>query len=107
MKLEIGTVETINEDKKKLKGRSTFSAGKGSPGGRNRGGGGGNSGDDGGNGSGGHNPGNQYPDQIQEEFKPDKFRIVMWFLMLVVLMTFGGLISAYVVIATNGVAEWK
>jgi hypothetical protein len=55
MKLEIGTVETINEEKKKLKGRSTFSAGKGSSGGRNRGGGGGNSGDDGGNG-GGYNP---------------------------------------------------
>ena len=31
----------------------------------------------------------------------------MWFLLLVVVMTFGGLISAYVVISTNGVAEWQ
>ena len=31
----------------------------------------------------------------------------MWFLLLVVLMTFGGLISAYIVISTNGVMEWK
>ena len=31
----------------------------------------------------------------------------MWFLLHVVLMTFGGLISAYVVIATNGVLEWQ
>ena len=31
----------------------------------------------------------------------------MWFLLLVVLMTFGGLISAYVVIATNAAAEWN
>ncbi len=31
----------------------------------------------------------------------------MWFLLLVVLMTFGGLISAYIVISTNGVMEWQ
>lgn len=38
---------------------------------------------------------------------PDKARILTWFLLLVVLMTFGGLIAAYVVIATNNVAEWQ
>jgi cytochrome c oxidase subunit 3 len=37
----------------------------------------------------------------------DKSKIVTWFLLLVVLMTFGGLIGAYVVISTNNVAEWK
>lgn len=31
----------------------------------------------------------------------------MWFLMTVVLMTFGGLIGAYIVISTNGVLEWR
>jgi cytochrome c oxidase subunit 3 len=37
----------------------------------------------------------------------DKSKIVTWFLLLVVMMTFGGLIGAYVVIATNNVAEWQ
>ncbi len=40
-------------------------------------------------------------------FTPEKFRILTYFLLLVVLMTFGGLIAAYVVIATNNVAEWQ
>lgn len=42
-----------------------------------------------------------------DELVPDKARILTWFLLLVVLMTFGGLIAAYVVIATNNVAEWQ
>lgn len=37
----------------------------------------------------------------------DKFRIGMWFILLVVMMTFGGLIAAYVVIATNAALEWN
>lgn len=40
-------------------------------------------------------------------FRPGISRILTAFLLLVVLMTFGGLIAAYVVIATNNVAEWK
>ena len=31
----------------------------------------------------------------------------MWFLLVVVMMTFGGLIGAYIVISTNGVLEWR
>lgn len=31
----------------------------------------------------------------------------MWFLLLVVMMTFGGLIAAYVVIAENAALEWR
>ncbi len=31
----------------------------------------------------------------------------MWFLLMVVVMTFGGMISAYVVISTNAPFEWK
>lgn len=37
----------------------------------------------------------------------DKSKIITLFLLLVVLMTFGGLIGAYVVIATNDVLEWQ
>jgi cytochrome c oxidase subunit III len=37
----------------------------------------------------------------------DKSRIFMWFLLLVVIMTFGGLFSAYLVIASNRVLEWR
>jgi cytochrome c oxidase subunit 3 len=102
MKLEVGAAETIVE-KEKLKKRSILSNGAGSGGNKNRGGGGGGGSDDGDN----NNPGNKNFEDIEEQFKPDKFRVVTWSLLLVVVMTFGGLISAYVVIATNGAAEWK
>jgi cytochrome c oxidase subunit 3 len=42
-----------------------------------------------------------------QSLHPDKSKIVTWFLLLVVLMTFGGMIGAYIVIATNGAAEWR
>lgn len=42
-----------------------------------------------------------------ENATTDKSRILVWFLLLVVLMTFGGLIAAYVVIATNDALEWR
>ncbi len=38
---------------------------------------------------------------------PDKSKVVTWFLLLVVMMTFGGLIGAYIVISTNNVLEWR
>lgn len=44
---------------------------------------------------------------IEDDIPREKSRIITLFLLLVVLMTFGGLISAYVVIATNGVLEWR
>lgn len=44
---------------------------------------------------------------VEDDIPRDKSKIVTWFLLLVVLMTFGGLISAYIVIATNGVLEWR
>lgn len=98
--MKIGTVETIEEKEKRRRLRSTFSGGSGSNGGkRNRGGGGGSDGGD-------DNHKNDFYDET--ESKPDdKFRIGMWFLLLAVLMTFGGLISAYIVIATRGEIEWK
>ncbi len=100
--MKIGTVEPIEEKGKTRKVRSTFSGGIGSNGGnRNRGGGGG-----GGSDGGDDNRNKDYFDET--ESKPnDKFRIGMWFLLLVVMMTFGGLIGAYIVIATKNELEWK
>src|SRR5437868_2314835 len=101
MDLEIGTLETNVETPDKIKKRR-----RGSLGGGNSGGNGG--GNNGGGGSGGNDGSDNFknaplpPDYSNEA---NKSRIVMWFLLLVVLMTFGGLISAYVVIATNGVLE--
>lgn len=101
MDLEIGTIKTEIEPRKKFKRRSKLSGGNG--GGKNRGGGGNNN-DGGGGGDNFKNP----SFEPREENNPvDKSRIVMWFLLLVVAMTFGGLISAYIVIATNGALEWK
>ena len=47
-------------------------------------------------------------DDVDDEISEytGRYRILTWFLLLIVLMTFGGLIGAYVVIATNNVAEW-
>ena len=47
------------------------------------------------------------PDLLEpEEQDADKARIITWFLLIVVLMTFGGLIGAYVVVSTNTALEW-
>jgi len=99
--MKVGTLETTVEEKKSER-RANLSSGLGSGGSnKNRGGGGG--GNDGGDND------SRKPDYIEEaEPHPsNKFRILMWFLLLVVLMTFGGLISAYIVISTNGVMEWQ
>jgi cytochrome c oxidase subunit III len=42
-----------------------------------------------------------------DSYGPEKARIITWFVLLVVLMTFGGLIAAYIVLKTNGAAEWR
>lgn len=65
--------------------------------------GGGDGGDGGAGGSGGPGPGGSG----ERTALPDKSRVITWFLLLVVLMTFGGLMAAYVVVATNGQAEWQ
>lgn len=102
--MKVGTIETTVEEKKRLR-RAGLSGGGNNGGNKNRSGGGGGN-DDGDN----DNDKNKYGNEFIEESEPpqtDKFRIAMWFLLLVVLMTFGGLISAYVVISTNGVLEWR
>jgi len=101
MSLKVGTAETIVEKKKRLKELAGFSSGFGGNSG-NRGGGGGNNGGS----SGGDNKNQDYLGDT-ERYASDKFRVGMWFLLLVVLMTFGGLIGAYIVLAANGALEWK
>ncbi len=104
--MKVGTIETIAEKKERLKKLSGLNSGAGTNGGRrNRGGGGGGGG--GNNGGGDNNNNNQDYLGDTERYSSDKFRVGMWFLLLVVLMTFGGLIGAYVVLATNQALEWK
>lgn len=95
--METGTAETIDEIEEPLKKRSGFSGGS-------------NSGSGGGNKGGGNGPNSNdedVSDDSTEVFSPAKSRILTTFLLLVVLMTFGGLIAAYVVIGTNKAQEWQ
>ncbi|MCY7377224.1 MAG: heme-copper oxidase subunit III [Pyrinomonadaceae bacterium] len=97
--MKVGTIETFEE--KKRQRRVGLSSGFGSNGGNQNNGGGG-----GGNDGGGNNRNDDYIESA-EPYPSNKFRIGMWFLLLAVMMTFGGLIGAYIVISTNGVMEWK
>lgn len=92
----IGTAETINEVEEATKRRKTTVGGTGSPAGGGRGPGG----------PGGEGPGDG--EAVDDAgVTAAKSRILTAFLLLVVVMTFGGLVAAYVVIATNRVAEWR
>lgn len=99
--MEIGTVDVIEEteEKKRRRGRISNGTGSSNGGGRDNGGGGGG-GDD-------QQPPNNDLRTPGEPFVQDKSRVLTVFLLLVVLMTFGGLIGAYIVIATNKAAEWR
>ena len=94
--MEIGTIKTKIAAEKKLRSRPKFGGFSG-PNGNN--GGGGNGGDD------SNKPNDSGTESFEKSFS--KSKILTYFLLLVVLMTFGGLISAYIVVATNGVMEWK
>ena len=89
--MKLGTAEPVAGESRPKRGLGSKFFG-GGPGGGRRG--------DGGDGS--HFDGNSVETESQ-----DKAKIVTWFLLLIVLMTFGGMIGAYIVIATNGAAEWK
>lgn len=102
--MKVGTVETNVEEKDKLRRPPGLSGGNGGKSGRNRGGGGGGGNDN--NGGGNDDPSNHQYEQV-EQHQPEKSKVLMWFLLVVVLMTFSGLIGAYIVISTNGVLEWK
>lgn len=93
--MDIGTAEIIDEvgePKRRRSGMSGSSGTSGNGGGRDPGG-------------GGDGP-NENHSLEPENFKPDKSRIVTAVLLVIVTMTFGGLTVAYVVLATNNVAEW-
>src|SRR6266853_1379640 len=97
--MDVGTAEIIDDVGKVKKRRP------GLFGGSNSGNGGGKR-DNGGGNDGGENPDDDAAEDI-EQFVPNKSRILTAFILLVVLMTFGGLIAAYIVLATNNAAEWK
>ncbi len=100
--MEVGTLETVVETKENRRRRPGLSGtGSGGSGGNKRGGGGG------GNNGGDDSPNNSRDVQETERYKPNKSKILMWFLLVVVIMTFGGLIGAYIVISTNKVLEWQ
>lgn len=100
--MKIGVAEPIPEEKPRKTKRSRPAGG-----GRNQGGGNnGGSGNDDKGGSGGSGYPQPQPTSDPDQV-PDKSKVVTWFLLLVVMMTFGGLIGAYVVIATNNVTEWR
>lgn len=95
--MEVGTVETIAEAEDLRRRHTGTVGGANSPG---------NGGRRNPGGPGGDGPGD---DETADEtrFVPEKSRLLTGFLLLVVAMTFGGLAAAYVVIATNNVAEWQ
>jgi cytochrome c oxidase subunit III len=100
--MEVGTAEIIDDDVSKKRRPSSLSGGP-----PNGNGGGGDGYNPGGDGGGGDRP--EDDDRTTggaDVFVPGKSRILTGFLLLIVLMTFGGLMAAYVVIATNDVAEW-
>lgn len=98
--MKIGTVEPISDPERpdRRQSRSRYSgSGSGRSNGNNGGGGGGDDGD-----------GPRSDDlSTRSSDRPDKAKFVTGFLLLVVLMTFGGLVGAYIVISTNGAAEWQ
>jgi cytochrome c oxidase subunit 3 len=98
--MDVGTIKTTIEQKKKLNRRTKLGDGFGANGGKGNGGSGG--GGNGGNDKGGDN----FFGKV-DEYPSNKFRIGMWFLLLVVAMTFGGLTGAYILISSNGVMEWR
>ena len=92
--MNIGTIDTVVESdrtKRRLNGSLTGSGSSGGPGNRGRGGG-----DD------------PHDDDLDGGLSaPNKARVFTTFLLVVVLMTFGGLSAAYIVTATNGAIEWR
>jgi cytochrome c oxidase subunit III len=96
--MELGTVRISKTKAKTLRSRAGLGGFGGSAGGGQDGGGGS---DD--NGRSGQDTGSPFE---RMDLSLQKLRIVTWFLLLIVLMTFAGLVAAYIMISTNGVAEW-
>ena len=66
----------------------------------------GGSGSNGGSGRGGNGDGPDDDSNSSFELSPGKAKVLTTFLLVVVMMTFGGLCAAYVVTATNKALEW-
>ena len=89
--MNIGTVQSNVTESDIRRRRTGISAGTGPDGGSGRKGSGGNGG----------------PSDFETDpFLPNKARVFTWFLLIVVMMTFGGLSAAYIVTATNKAVEW-
>lgn len=94
--MEVGTAELIDQIEEPKKRRPGLSGGSSA-------------------GSGGGNDGRRGDDKNKNDdapnhaalFNPEKSRVLTFFLLIAILMTFGGLIAAYIVINLNNVAEWK
>ena len=97
--MEIGTAEplVVTEEERKKRPGLAGGGGGGNNGGRRRGGGGGGGSDDSDD-SGKHDT---------DQSVPNKSRILTAFILLIVTMTFGGLMAAYVVLHVNGSSEWQ
>ncbi len=93
--MKVGTAEVISKAEEEKRRRTGIFSGSNST----NGGGGNNGG--GGDGADGE------PPKMRQRFGSEKLRVLTFFLLLAIMMTFGGLLAAYVVIATNGVAEWQ
>ncbi|KXJ99203.1 MAG: cytochrome c oxidase subunit III [Acidobacteria bacterium OLB17] len=91
--------EVVDEKRRKRPGLTSSGPGGGDPRGP-KGNGGGGSGPDG---------GDDDRKRFDDATRPNaaKTRMLTYFLLMVVVMTFGGMISAYLVLKTNGSTEWK
>lgn len=88
--MNVGTIEAAANETE-IRRRSSISGGSGPNGNSGRGG------------SGGDGPGS---DGL-EFSTPEKAKVLTWFLLVVVMMTFGGLSAAYIVTALNKAVEWR
>jgi cytochrome c oxidase subunit 3 len=97
--MEVGTLKTSVEKEKENVRQTKFGGGIGANGGK------GNRGGSAGGNDGNNDGGNDFFGEAGE-YSSSKYRIAMWFLLLVIAMTFGGLVGAYILISSNGVMEW-
>ena len=97
--MNLGTLEPLIEPEDTRKRRSRMSS-SGGPGPSN--------GNDGGNGNDDNGRGCPHSEP-EPAYEPgaDKAKVITGFLLIVVGMTFSGLIGAYIMISTNRAAEWK
>jgi cytochrome c oxidase subunit III len=102
MEYKVGTATELPKIEENKPRRTKLGGGGGSGGSNGRRGGGGGSG----GGGGGDRRDNEH-DMEREQFVPAKYRLTMWFLLLVIMMTFAGLMGAYIVLAVNKQVEWQ